>query len=185
MGHDDEVVQAASQPKPAVGAPTGATAQLQPELSPDGSAIDKETQHDRISVTSSSVSAAGIKGKEDAAAPENQTGATVDPEAAFAHLPGHEREILKRQIESQDVSVSFIGLYRYATKVDLLIILVSALCAIAAGAALPLFTVSGTAEPLVRLDNAKVICRSCSVRWLLRCEASSTARSHTRCTITN
>lgn len=58
------------------------------------------------------------------------------------HLPEHEREILKRQLDSPDVKVSYFTLYRYATKVDLTIIAISAICAIASGAMLPLMTVS-------------------------------------------
>ena len=60
---------------------------------------------------------------------------------AFAHLPDHEREIIKRQLDVPSVSVSFKTLYRYATLNDKIIIFVSAICAIAGGAALPLMTV--------------------------------------------
>ena len=59
----------------------------------------------------------------------------------FAHLPAPEREVLKRQLAGVDPKVSFVGLYRYATKIDVVTVIISALCAIAAGAALPLFTV--------------------------------------------
>lgn len=60
----------------------------------------------------------------------------------YAHLPEHEREIVKRQLDIPPVSVSYKTLYRYATKTDMVIIVVSALCAIAGGAVLPLMTVS-------------------------------------------
>ena len=69
-------------------------------------------------------------------------GATDSDDALFAHLPEHEKQGLKRQLESPDVKASFATLYRYASRMDILIMLVSAICAIAAGAALPLFTVS-------------------------------------------
>ena len=60
---------------------------------------------------------------------------------ALAHLPEHEREILKRQLDIPTVAVSFPKLFRYATKWDKIIIAISAFCAIAGGAALPLMTV--------------------------------------------
>ena len=61
---------------------------------------------------------------------------------AYQHLPPHEREIIKRQLDIPTVSVTFKTLYRYATKVDLIIIAVSSVCAIAGGAVMPLMTVS-------------------------------------------
>lgn len=61
---------------------------------------------------------------------------------AYQHLPPHEREIVKRQLDIPTVSVTFRTLYRYATTVDLIIIAVSAVCAIAGGAVMPLMTVS-------------------------------------------
>ena len=60
---------------------------------------------------------------------------------AYQHLPPHEREIIKRQLDIPTVTVSFSTLFRYATKVDLVIILISCICAIAGGAVLPLMTV--------------------------------------------
>ncbi len=66
---------------------------------------------------------------------------TDDPEAALAHLPPHEQEILRRQLDMPDVKVNYFSVFRYATRVDLLIIVVSTICAIAGGAALPLMTV--------------------------------------------
>jgi ATP-binding cassette subfamily B (MDR/TAP) protein 1 len=73
---------------------------------------------------------------------ETTTSVLNDDDALYAHLPAHEKDILKRQLDAPPVKVSFFGLYRYASHMDILIIVVSALCAIAAGAALPLFTVS-------------------------------------------
>lgn len=71
----------------------------------------------------------------------SKTALSVDDDAIFAHLPEHEKQILKKQLDAPEVKISFFGLYRYASKMDILILLVSAICAIAAGAALPLFTV--------------------------------------------
>lgn len=59
----------------------------------------------------------------------------------YKHLPEREARILKEQVLTPDVKVGVATLYRYATRNDLLIIAVSAICAIAAGAALPLMTV--------------------------------------------
>ncbi|KAJ5320576.1 hypothetical protein PENANT_c033G08172 [Penicillium antarcticum] len=76
-------------------------------------------------------------------AKEKETTASVlnDDDALYAHLPAHEKDILKRQLDAPPVKITFFGLYRYASHMDILIIVVSALCAIAAGAALPLFTI--------------------------------------------
>lgn len=74
----------------------------------------------------------------------SKTTLSIDEDAAFAHLPEHEKEILKRQLDAPKVKISFFGLYRYASKLDLFIIAISALCAIVAGAAMPLFTVGPT-----------------------------------------
>ncbi|KAL2164185.1 hypothetical protein VTH06DRAFT_3399 [Thermothelomyces fergusii] len=59
----------------------------------------------------------------------------------FAHLPEREAKILRDQVYTPDVKVGMATLYRYSSRNDLLIILVSSLCAIASGAALPLMTV--------------------------------------------
>lgn len=64
-----------------------------------------------------------------------------DDDAAYAHLPPNEMDIVKRQLHIPDVSVTYWTLFRYATKLDLTIIFISAICAIAGGAALPLMTV--------------------------------------------
>lgn len=72
-----------------------------------------------------------------------------DDDAACAHLPPNEKEIVKEQLHIPNVSVTYWTLFRYATKSDLAIIFISAICAIAGGAALPLMTVrdKGGASP--------------------------------------
>lgn len=67
--------------------------------------------------------------------------ATEEETDPFAHLPENEREILKRQLDTPPVSISYFALYRYATNMEWVIIAVSSICAIAAGAVLPLMTV--------------------------------------------
>jgi ATP-binding cassette subfamily B (MDR/TAP) protein 1 len=60
---------------------------------------------------------------------------------AFSHLPEHEAAILRRQLETPPVKVTYFGLYRYATTNDKIIIFISGISAIIAGAVLPLMTV--------------------------------------------
>jgi ATP-binding cassette subfamily B (MDR/TAP) protein 1 len=62
-------------------------------------------------------------------------------EDEYAHLPEHEADILRKQVETPDVKINYFSLYRYATRNDLIIIAISALCSIAGGAAMPLMTV--------------------------------------------
>lgn len=69
-------------------------------------------------------------------------------EEAYAHLPPHEKEIVKRQLDIPEVKVTFKTLYRYATRNDLIIIVISSICAIAGGAVMPLMTVSTPAPNL-------------------------------------
>jgi ATP-binding cassette subfamily B (MDR/TAP) protein 1 len=64
-----------------------------------------------------------------------------DPDDAYAHLPPHEAEILKRQVFTPDVKTGVLTLYRYSSTTDLLIRAAESRAAIAAGAALPLMTV--------------------------------------------
>ena len=65
-----------------------------------------------------------------------------DTSDAYAHLPSSERDIIKRQLETPKVKISFKSLFRYATGIDIIIIVISCICAIAGGAVLPLMTVS-------------------------------------------
>lgn len=65
----------------------------------------------------------------------------LEGDAALAHLPDHERAILKRQLDVPEVKISFKTLFRYASTWDIVIFWISAFCSIAAGAALPLMTV--------------------------------------------
>ncbi|PIA91919.1 Multidrug resistance protein 1 [Cercospora beticola] len=78
------------------------------------------------------------KGSKDSAKAEDDEQKDQD---LLAHLPEHEAAILRRQLEVPPVSVKYTMLYRYATRNDLIIIGISSIAAIAAGAALPLMTV--------------------------------------------
>ncbi|KAF5020680.1 hypothetical protein F66182_7294 [Fusarium sp. NRRL 66182] len=59
----------------------------------------------------------------------------------YRHLPPDEAEVLRRQIVSPEVRQGVAVLYRYASRNDIIIIVISSICAIAGGAALPLMTV--------------------------------------------
>ncbi|KAI2612606.1 P-loop containing nucleoside triphosphate hydrolase protein [Hypoxylon fragiforme] len=66
---------------------------------------------------------------------------TQDSDDPFSHLPANEAEILKRQVITPEVKTGVATLYRYSSRNDLIIMFVSAIGAIAGGAALPLMTV--------------------------------------------
>ncbi|KAJ8131314.1 hypothetical protein O1611_g2312 [Lasiodiplodia mahajangana] len=76
--------------------------------------------------------------KLDSKAVDVQKDADQDP---FQHLPENEASILRKQVTTPEIKTGFATLYRYATRNDLIIIFISAIAAIAAGAALPLMTV--------------------------------------------
>lgn len=59
----------------------------------------------------------------------------------YEHMAPEEAAILKRQVETPDIKVGIKTLYRYATTIDLLLLLVAAFCSIASGVILPLMTI--------------------------------------------
>jgi len=65
----------------------------------------------------------------------------VQEEDPYAHLPENEATILKRQVDIPELRAGWGNLYRYSTTNDIIIMVVSAIAAIAAGAALPLMTI--------------------------------------------
>jgi ATP-binding cassette subfamily B (MDR/TAP) protein 1 len=62
-------------------------------------------------------------------------------EDPYRHLPAGEAKVLKDQVFTPEVKVGVSTLYRYASRNDLIIMAVSAVAAIASGAALPLMTI--------------------------------------------
>ncbi|CAP68810.1 uncharacterized protein PODANS_7_7770 [Podospora anserina S mat+] len=70
--------------------------------------------------------------------PEADDDKEADP---FKHLPEREAKILRDQVYTPDIKVGVATLYRYSSRNDMIILVVSAICAIASGAALPLMTV--------------------------------------------
>lgn len=59
----------------------------------------------------------------------------------YAGMPPEQAEILRRQVDTPDVKVGMAMLYRYATRVDLILLVIGSICAIASGAILPVMTV--------------------------------------------
>lgn len=66
--------------------------------------------------------------------------ASSDDELNFDHLPQDEAAILRNQIKVDAPKISYFTLYRYATTKDTLWLLLAHLLAIAAGAAIPMYT---------------------------------------------
>lgn len=52
----------------------------------------------------------------------------------YEGMPPEQAEILRRQVETPDVKIGMATLYRYATRVDLMLLVVGSICAIASGA---------------------------------------------------
>lgn len=59
----------------------------------------------------------------------------------YEGMPQEQADILRRQVETPDVKIGMTTLYRYATRVDLMLLVVGSICAIASGAILPIMTV--------------------------------------------
>lgn len=55
----------------------------------------------------------------------------------YEGMPQEQADILRRQVETPDVKIGMTTLYRYATRVDLMLLVVGSICAIASGAILP------------------------------------------------
>lgn len=152
---------------------------------PDKAEIAPTTAEQTKSSNHSSTSSATIAPAEaKAARSESSSAANFAGEDGddplYSHLAPHERQILKKQLDVDETNVSFFGLYRYASRMDILVLVVSAICAIAAGAALPLFTVCAcdrfpcTLTPSKRLKTRAdpPTLRFCLVHWPLPCGTS-------------
>ena len=60
-----------------------------------------------------------------------------------AGLSSEEKEIIERQTASPQLKIGYFSLFRYANKKEALIMVVATIASIAAGAVMPLMTVSG------------------------------------------
>lgn len=78
---------------------------------------------------------------EKAKAESNAPIKTANSDDLYSHLPDHEADILKRQIDVPTMNKGIKVIYRYASRNDVIIITVSLITSIIAGAALPLMTV--------------------------------------------
>lgn len=59
----------------------------------------------------------------------------------YENMSPEEAAIIRRQVDTPDVKVGMAMLYRYATRIDLILIVIGSVCAIASGAILPVMTV--------------------------------------------
>ncbi|PHH55626.1 ABC transporter fmpD [Ceratocystis fimbriata CBS 114723] len=91
------------------------------------------------SVTPRAAEAATSLAKADTVA--NAPGSVTPDVDPYAHLKPEEASILRRQIDTANVSATIKTLYRYASRNDLLIVAGAMLASMASGAALPLMTV--------------------------------------------
>ena len=76
----------------------------------------------------------------------------AEPDKVLERLPPNERDIIMRQIDQPTTKVTYFTLYRFASKLDLLVILISSLCAIGGGSAFPLMTVRLCFPELFRIQ---------------------------------
>lgn len=120
-----------------------------PESSPavTSTAAAGEKSRDTHNGISGSGSGSSVSNNEDPANLKKLDSKVVAPpqegdlDAALAHLPEHERAILKEQLDIPPVKVNYFTLFRYATKNDIPILILSAIGAAGGGAVMPLFTV--------------------------------------------
>nr|WNT93874.1 putative ABC transporter [Emericellopsis sp.] len=73
--------------------------------------------------------------------PAAQDLAGIEPPDPYAHLSDKEATILRNQVDTPEIKYGFWHIYRYATKIDILIIIVSAITSSASGAAMPAMTI--------------------------------------------
>ncbi|KAK0869809.1 GTPase-activating protein [Friedmanniomyces endolithicus] len=77
----------------------------------------------------------------DSKPPEAAKAEKEEEDTLLSHLPEHEAAILKRQLDIPPVKLTYKSLYRYATRNDLLLMVLSSICAIVGGAVMPLMTI--------------------------------------------
>lgn len=100
------------------------------------SSSDVQTSPEKNNVPQSEKFDAVAKNKKVKKSKKNKKGSEVavdEEQDPFAHLPEHEKEILRRQLIVPDVAVSYKTLFRYATRNDILIMIVGAIGSIAGG----------------------------------------------------
>ncbi|KAH8682568.1 P-loop containing nucleoside triphosphate hydrolase protein [Xylariales sp. PMI_506] len=73
--------------------------------------------------------------------PEPQQDALQEPQGSqdpYGHLTPEQADILRRQVDVPELQHGLNAIYRYATRADIIIMVVSSVCAAASGAAMPL-----------------------------------------------
>ncbi|KAG0640566.1 P-loop containing nucleoside triphosphate hydrolase protein [Tuber brumale] len=68
----------------------------------------------------------------------NEDGGEDDP---LGHLPPEEAEIIRKQLDMPKVDPNYFSLFRFASRNDIIIIVISAIAAVIGGAAMPLMTI--------------------------------------------
>lgn len=115
-----------------------ASQEISHERSPSPGLVDEKQDADISSSLTTSDDDAGLQKLDSKII---KVGDVKAGEEAYAHLPPEEKEIVKRQLDIPSVTVTYRTLYRYATRNDMIIVAISAICAIAGGAVMPLMTV--------------------------------------------
>jgi len=59
----------------------------------------------------------------------------------LGHLPPEEAEIIRKQLDIPEVDLNYFSLFRFASRNDIIIIVISAITAVIGGAAMPLMTI--------------------------------------------
>jgi ATP-binding cassette subfamily B (MDR/TAP) protein 1 len=72
---------------------------------------------------------------------EKHASPTEEVKPPMACLSEQEREIIERQIDAPKLTIGYFALFRYASRVEVLIMIVALVASIAAGATMPLMTV--------------------------------------------
>ncbi|KAI8962444.1 P-loop containing nucleoside triphosphate hydrolase protein [Daldinia sp. FL1419] len=108
-----------------------------PQLAAEGPSSRNSSQRDSEKGRNSTGSGTALE-KADSKVTTAPKDENNDP---FKHLPANEAEILKRQIITPEVKIGILTLYRYSSRQDIILMAISAIMAIGAGAALPLMTV--------------------------------------------
>lgn len=88
---------------------------------------------------------------------EKHAAPSEEVKAPMAGLSEQEKEIIERQIDAPKLTVGYFALFRYATKNEFLIMIIALIASIAAGATMPLMTVSRHSH-VRRLITAGVLC---------------------------
>lgn len=73
--------------------------------------------------------------------PTTVVAAPGDNDDPYAHLPSDQAEILKSQVHKPDEKYGFWAILRFATKLDIAILICSAILSAASGAAMPVMTI--------------------------------------------